>query len=246
MSDLQIFNNPEFGDIRVLEKYGQPWFVAKDIGERLGYSETSVMLRRLDEDEMLKIEPTEIVGANSMAREMTIINESGLYNAVLGSKLPQAKKFKKWVTSEVLPSIRKHGMYAKDELLDNPDLLIEVASRLKQERQARIEAEKKVKALKPKADFYDDVAGSKDAIEMADVAKVLGIKGLGRNKLFDLLRQRKILQPNNIPYQQFVDREYFRVVEQKYTTNKGETKINIKTLVFQKGVDYIRKLAKEA
>lgn len=136
-------------------------------------------------------------------------------------------------------------MYAEDELLNNPDLLIATATRLKEERVARLAAENKIKVLEPKADFYDDVAGSKDAIEMGNVAKVLAIKGIGRNKLFELLREKKILQSNNIPYQQYVDREYFRVLEQKYTTPKGETKINIKTLVFQKGVDYIRKVIKE-
>jgi phage antirepressor YoqD-like protein len=174
-----------------------------------------------------------------------IINESGLYSLVLGSKLPSAKKFKKWVTSEVLPGIRKHGMYATDELLDNPDLLIAAATRLKEERAARLAAENKVQVLTPKAQFYDDVAGSKDAIEMAHVAKVLSIKGYGRNNLFDFLREKKILDKDNIPYQKYVDTGYFRVLEQKYKVPSGETKINIKTLVFQKGVDYIRKLIKE-
>ena len=106
----------------------------------------------------------------------------------------------------------------------------------------QLEAERKVQVLKPKADFYDDVAGSKDSIEMGHVAKVLGIRGLGRNKLFNLLREKKVLDRNNIPYQNFVDSGYFRVLEQKYTVPSGETKINIKTMVFQKGVDYIRKL----
>lgn len=95
---------------------------------------------------------------------------------------------------------------------------------------------------KPKVQFFDAVAGSKDSIEMGQVAKVLGIKGLGRNKLFELLRENKVLQRDNIPYQKYVDAGYFRVLEQKYTVPSGETKVNIKTMVFQKGVDYIRKL----
>jgi prophage antirepressor-like protein len=115
MNELQIFKNEEFGQVRTLIIDGEPYFVAKDISEKLNYSETSVMLRRLDEDEMLKIEPTEIVGANSKAREMTVINESGLFNATLGSKLPSAKKFKKWITSEVLPTIRKTGGYVNND-----------------------------------------------------------------------------------------------------------------------------------
>ncbi len=95
---------------------------------------------------------------------------------------------------------------------------------------------------KPKVQFFDAVAGSKDSIEMGQVAKVLGVKGLGRNKLFELLRKNKVLQRDNIPYQKYVDAGYFRVLEQKFTVPSGETKVNIKTMVFQKGVDYIRKL----
>ena len=173
------------------------------------------------------------------------IPESLFYLLGMKANNEVAKKFQTWLAVDVLPSIRKHGMYATDELLDNPDLLIAAATKLKEERAARLEAEKKVQVLRPKAEFYDDVAGSKDAISIAEVAKVLAIKGLGRNNLFQLLRDKKILQINNQPYQQFVDRGYFRVVEQKWTTPEGETKINIKTLVYQKGLDYIRKIAKE-
>ena len=237
--EIQVFTNEDFGEIRTILINNEPWFVAKDIADRLGYSETNAMTRRLDDDEIISDK------MEGMNMKSTFINESGLYNAIIGSKLPTSKKFKKWITSDVLPSIRKHGMYATDELLDNPDLLIAAATKLKEERAARIEAEKKVKILKPKADVYDDVAGSKDSIEMGHVAKVLGIKNIGRNKLFEILRNKKILDRNNIPYQKFVDSGYFRVLEQKYTTPSGETKINIKTMVFQKGVDYIRKVVKE-
>ncbi|AQR89949.1 phage antirepressor protein KilAC domain protein [Clostridium saccharobutylicum] len=103
-------------------------------------------------------------------------------------------------------------MYAADELLNNLDLLITEVTKLKEEREARLKIEKKVKLLEPKVQFYDDVAGSKDSIEMGHVAKVLGIKGMGRNRLFLLLRDKKILDKNNIPYQQFVDCGYFRVL----------------------------------
>ncbi|WP_346888305.1 phage antirepressor [Clostridium sp. UBA1056] len=242
MNNIQIFKNEEFGQVRAITKDNEPWFVGKDVATALGYKDTSDSIKRhVDNEDKLTRRFTD----SGQSREMTVINESGLYSLILGSKLPSAKKFKRWVTNDVLPSVRKHGMYATDELLDNLDLLIEVATKLKEERAARIEAEKKVAILKPKAEFYDDVAGSKDAIEMSEVAKVLAIKGMGRNNLFEFLREEKILQSNNIPYQQYVDREYFRVLEQKYITSKGETKINIKTLVFQKGVEYIRKLIKE-
>ncbi|BBK75870.1 phage antirepressor [Clostridium butyricum] len=235
MNDLRIFSSDEFGEVRAVTINGESYFVAKDIAEKLGYSETNALTKRLDEDEFIS---DKLEGMNMKS---ILINESGLYNAVLGSKLPNAKKFKKWITRDVLPSIRKNGMYATDELLDNPDLLIAAATKLKEERKARFEAERKIKLLEPKAQFYDCVAGSKDSIEMGHVAKVLGIKGMGRNKIFSLLRNEKVLDRNNIPYQQYVDLGYFRVLEQKYTVSSGETKINIKTMVFQKGIDFIRK-----
>jgi len=102
--------------------------------------------------------------------------------------------------------------------------------------------DKLIEEMKPKAEFFDAVANSKTAIPMDQVAKVLGIKGIGRNKLFEILREKKVLDRGNVPYQEYVDRGYFRVIEQKYTKPNGDTCINIKTLVYQKGVDYIRKL----
>lgn len=177
--------------------------------------------------------------------EMSLIPEGDIYRLVSKSELPGAEKFEAWIFDEVLPCIRKTGMYATDELLDNPDLLIAAATKLKEEREGRLEAEKKVKLLEPKGQFYDDVAGSKDSIEMGHVAKVLGIKGMGRNSLFSLLRDKKVLDKNNLPYQQYVDLGYFRVLEQKYSVPSGETKINIKTMVFQKGIDFIMRKIRE-
>lgn len=242
LQEIQIFKNKQFGEIRVKNDNGQPWFCLNDVCRILEISNSRDCKSRLNQDGVVITDTIDSLGRTQQAN---FINESNLYKVIFQSRKPEAEKFTEWVTSEVLPSIRKHGMYAADELLDNPDLLIAAATKLKEERAARLAAENKIKVLEPKAGFYDDVAGSKDAIEMGNVAKVLAIKGIGRNKLFELLREKKILQANNIPYQQYVDREYFRVLEQKYTTPKGETKINIKTLVFQKGVDYIRKVVKE-
>lgn len=102
------------------------------------------------------------------------------------------------------------------------------------------------KEMKPKADFFDAVAGSKDAISIGEAAKVLGISGIGQNKLFSILRDKKILQTNNMPYQEYIDRGYFRVIEQKYSKPNGEICINFKTLIYQRGLDYIRKLVTAA
>ena len=125
MNELQLFQF-EGSNIRTILINDIPYWVAKDVADILQYNETSIMLRRLDDDETMKIEPTEIVGANSMAREITIINESGLYNAIIGSKLPKAKAFKKWITSELLPQIRKTGgvVVRANDFVENwlPDL----------------------------------------------------------------------------------------------------------------------------
>ncbi|WP_099330196.1 BRO-N domain-containing protein [Clostridium paraputrificum] len=139
MSDIQIFSNEQFGQVRVTTKDNEPWFVGKDIAEVLGYSNTAKAIRdHVDIEDKL----SERIVLSGQNREVILINESGLYSLILGSKLPTAKKFKKWVTSDVLPSIRKHGMYATDELINNPDLLIAAATKIKEERQARLEAEK--------------------------------------------------------------------------------------------------------
>lgn len=139
MSDIQIFNNEQFGQVRVITKDGEPWFVGKDVAEILGYANTrDALSKHVDLEDKSDV----AIHDGSQNRTMTIINESGLYSLILGSKLPSAKKFKKWVTSDVLPSIRKHGMYATDELINNPDLLIAAATKIKEERQARLEAEK--------------------------------------------------------------------------------------------------------
>ena len=242
MNELQVINQQEVlgKHFRIYGTIENPLFLAKDVAEWIEHTHTTRMLESVDDDEKLN----GVIFHAGQNREMTFLTEDGFYEVLMQSRKPIAKQFKKEV-KKILKDIRKTGMYATDELLDNPDLLIAAATKLKEERAARLKAENKVKVLKPKADFYDEVAGSKDSIEMGHVAKVLGIKGIGRNKLFEILRNKKILDKNNIPYQKFVDSGYFRVLEQKYTTPNGEVKINIKTMVFQKGVDYIRKVIKE-
>ncbi|WP_312370873.1 phage antirepressor [Lachnoclostridium sp.] len=238
MEQLKVFENPEFGQVRTVTINNEPYFVGTDVATILGYAKTqNAIATHIDKDDALKQGITDSLGR---LQETTVINESGLYALILGSKLENAKRFKKWLTSEVLPSIRKHGMYATDELINNPDLLIAVATQLKEERQARVQAEQKIIEMKPKAEFFDTVADSKDAIEIGQVAKLIG--SIGRNRLFELLRDKRVLMNNNQPYQKYIDNGYFRVVEQKYTKPNGDTCINIKTLVYQRGVDYIRKL----
>lgn len=236
LDQLQIFNNPEFGQVRVLEKDGQPWFVANDVARALGYTNPS----KATNDHCKKAITT--WGNDSLGRrqEFKVIPEGDIYRLVIKSQLPSAEKFETWVFDEVLPSIRKNGGYiANQENLSDAEIL---AKAVIVAQNVIAQKDKLISEMKPKAEFFDTVASSKTAIPMDQVAKVIGKKGIGRNKLFAILRDKRILDRGNIPYQEYVDRGYFRVVEQKYTTPNGETHINIKTLVYQKGVDYIRRL----
>ena len=233
-NELQIFNNSDFGNIRVVENSGEPWFVGKDVAEVLGYTNPSKALAdHVDTEDKLNNETLLSLGQ----RGGWLINESGLYSLILSSKLPSAKKFKRWVTSEVLPAIRKTGSYNLPDF-NNP---AEAARAWAKEYEEKQKALAQVTEMKPKAEFYDDVTGSTDTIDIGSVAKVLNIPNMGRNKLFSFLRENKILNKRNEPYQEYVDKGYFRQIETSWEHN-GTTHINLKTVVFQKGVDYIRQL----
>ena len=236
MNELQIFNNEEFGEIRTITKDGEPWFVGKDITEKLGYQNGSRdIARHVDEDDQIVIS----IPGDTQNRNMLVINESGLYSLVISSKLPNAKKFKKWVTSEVLPSIRKNGGYIANQEQMTPEQI--VANALIVAQNIISQKDRQIEEMKPKAEFFDAVADSKTAISMNEVAKVLNIKGYGRNNLFEFLRENKVLDRWNVPYQRYVDNGWFRVIEQHYQKN-GEPIVTTKTLVYQKGVDGIRKM----
>lgn len=165
------------------------------------------------------------------------IPENIFYRLAMKAKNETAEKFQSIVCDEILPQIRKTGSYNKipQTYAEALRLAADQAEQIEQQKSQLIEAQ-------PKVEFFEAVAGSKDAISINEVAKVLAIKNMGRNKLFEFLRNNKILMNNNQPYQKYVDCGYFRVIEQKFNKPSGETCINIKTLVYQKGVDYIRKL----
>jgi len=182
MDELQIFNNEEFGQVRVVTRDNEPWFVGKDVAEILGYSNSRKAIADHVDEEDKGVTKCDTLGG---IQEMTVINESGLYSLILSSKLPGAKKFKRWVTNDVLPSIRKHGMYAQDELLNNPDLLIAAATKLKEERQARLEAEKQRDKLIHQNKLYTT----------SEIAKELGLSSA--TKLNNLLAERKIQYKQN-------------------------------------------------
>lgn len=240
MEELQIFNNEEFGEIRTVTKNNKTYFVGNDVAKALGYSDTAKAIRThckgVDEMDI----PT-----NGGVQKMKVIAEGDIYRLVVRSQLPQAEKFESWVFDNVLPSIRKNGGYiAGQETLSDDELLAKalMVAQNKIAERDRIIAQKQehIEQMQPKADFFDAVADSKTAISMNEVSKVLGIKGLGRNNLFEFLRDNAILDRWNVPYQKYIDCGWFRVIEQKYTKN-GEEHISIKTLVYQKGIDAIRR-----
>lgn len=238
-NELTFFRFEEM-ELRSILIENEPYFVAKDVAEILGYSETAMMTRRLDSDEKTNL-PFQQSGSNYQTN-LTVINESGLYNVIIGSNKPEAKKFKKWVTSEVLPSIRKTGGYLAPTIdFTDPDNIMRLLENWKADREKLELAKKELTEQKPKVAFFEAVTNSKDAIDMASCAKVLDM-GIGRNLLFKFLQGENILMKDNTPYQKYIDMGLFRVIEQEYRAPSGEVKISLKTLVYQKGLDYIRRV----
>ena len=246
MDNLQIFKNEEFGQVRTMLINDEPWFVGKDVTEILGYSNPSKALSdHVDEEDKLNNKSLSSLGQ----RGGWIINESGLYSLILSSKLPTAKKFKKWVTSEVLPSIRKHGAYMTNETLEealtSPDFLIKLATELKKEKEQRQALEKEQKKNAPKVLFADAVSGSNTSILIGDFAKILkqnGVK-IGQNKLFSWLRENNYLikrrgSSYNMPTQKSMDLGLFEIKENTITKSDGDTLITMTAKLTGKGQTY--------
>ncbi|EJA1889565.1 phage antirepressor [Staphylococcus pseudintermedius] len=184
MQELQIFNFEEL-PVRTLTVDDEPYFVGKDVAEILGYSKARNAIAKHVDFEDKKDAP--IQGPLGGTQKMTIINESGLYSLIFSSKLDSAKRFKRWVTSEVLPAIRKHSIYATDSVIEqtiqNPDYIIHVLTEFKKEREGRLVAEQQVQELKPKATYYDLVLQNKSLLSVSKIAKDYGMSARALNKL---------------------------------------------------------------
>lgn len=223
MNELTIFKNEQFGEIRTIVKNDEIWFVGKDVATALGYSNPSnAVVTHVDDDD--KTTYLNQVSGSNYKSKTAIINESGLYSLVLSSKLPTAKKFKRWVTLEVLPSIRKHGGYltpAKiEEVLLNPDTIIKLATDLKEERAKRVEVEKQLETNKPKVLFAEAVATAKTSILIGELAKLIKQNGydIGQKRLFQYLRENGYLikqkgSAYNSPTQKSMDMGLFEIKE---------------------------------
>lgn len=232
MNQLQKVFSYQETPVRTIIKGGEPWLVLADVCNVLELSNPSMVASRLENDDLSTAEVTDSIGRQQQAK---IINEFGLYETILLSRKPEAKQFKRWVTREVLPEIRKTGQYGLPQ--NYKEALLQLVASL--EERERLEAQNKLMA--PKAEMYDILLSADNAQTMTEVAKVFG---MGRNKLFSLLREKKILMTggpkHNLPYQRYIDNDYFEVRE--VTTIRGEQNINVsQTLVAAKGLDLIAK-----
>ena len=245
-NEIKIFENEEFGSVRTMEINGEPYFVGKDVAEILGYANASkALIDHVDDEDKLNNETLSSLGQ----RGGWLINESGLYSLILSSKLPNVKKFKRWVTSDVLPAIRKTGSYSIQSKPDSYTIEDPAARarRWAEEYEEKKALEAKIEEQKPLVEYAEHIQASKDVIDMKSMAKLASKNGIkiGRNKLFSFLRDRKILDRENIPYANYMDKEWFQVVESPYTFNNGDVKIIRTTLVSPKGqIGIIRQLKK--
>lgn len=233
--ELQVFNSTEFGSVRTATVNGEVMFVGKDVADILEYTNTAKAIRdHVDEEDKL----TERIVLSGQNREVIFINESGLYSLILSSKMPNAKKFKHWVTAEVLPAIRKHGMYAIDEILENPDLAIAALTQLKEERERRKQLEcqtliqrQQIAEMQPKASYYDLILQNKNTVPITQIAKDYGMSGRKFNELLHELGVQYKFRKTWLLYQQYAECGYTqsrtyaidesRSVMHTYWTQKG-------------------------
>lgn len=228
--ELQVYKNAEFGSVRTTTLGGQPYFVGKDVAGILGYSNTrKALIDHVDEEDK-GVTKCDTLGGK---QDLVIINESGLYSLILSSKMPNAKKFKRWVTSEVLPAIRKHGLYATDDLIANPDLAIAAFTALKEEREKNKElmaavaiGQQQIAEMKPKATYYDVVLKCRDAVNISVIAKDYG---------WSAMRMNEYLHEKGIQFKQ----ADIWLLYQKYAPN-GYTKTNTHIYEDSKGIQHTK------
>nr|DAH59415.1 MAG TPA: repressor domain protein [Caudoviricetes sp.] len=243
MNELKIFNNPTFGEVRTTVIDGEPWFVGKDVADALGYGAArNAIAAHVDEEDKL----THRFSASGQGRDMTVINESGLFSLVLGSKLPTAKKFKHWVTSEVLPAIRKTGGYQVPQSpAEQMAQGILAAQKLLAERDATIAKQnEQIAVLTPKGIFADAVTASKTSILVGGLAKLIKQQGIdiGQKRLFAWMRENGFLiksgTEKNMPTQRAMDMKLFEVKEGSFVDGNGVNRITRTTKVTGKGQVY--------
>lgn len=234
MNELQVFNNAMFGDVRIILQDNEPWFVAKDVCDCLEHTNTTMALQRLDADERAKLN----LGRQG---ETNVINEYGLYSLVLSSRKPEAKEFKRWITHDVLPALRKTGSYSLNIPQTLPEALRAYADEVEQHNKTKA----LVEAQRPKVIFADAVSASDTDILIGDLAKLLNQNGhnIGQNRLFERLRKEGYLisrkgNSYNSPTQKAMELGLFRIKETAITHADGRTTINKTPKVTGKGQLY--------
>jgi len=235
---LILYQSEEFGKIRIVMIDNAPWFVGKDVAKILGYAQTSNMLKRIDKEDFISSK------LDGMNMKSVLINESGFYNAVLGSKMPRAKAFRRWVTSKVLPTIRNTGGFVANE-----DMFIETYLPFLDEPYRNLfrlqmiainKLNERIKHDQPLVEFANQVSNTDNLIDMNAMAKLARNMNIpiGRNRLFCWLRKNGILMQNNLPYQEYIERGYFAVKESVFVTD-SMNKTYQQTFVTGKGQQYI-------
>ncbi|MGG0207799.1 BRO family protein [Bacillus mycoides] len=243
MNQLQVFNSEEFGQVRTVVKGKDVWFVAKDVCDVLEIVNATRSLSRLDEDELHSMKVADSLGR---LQETNIINESGLYSLIMTSRKPQAKAFKKWVTSEVLPSIRKHGAYMTDQVLEqavtNPDFAIGLLTKLKEEKEKLAAAQQQIVQQQPLVSFAEACMQSDKLLKVSEVAKLAAKHNIkiGQRQLFAKLREWNLMfKRSTEPTQLGVEKGYFEIAQGVKQKPSGEPFTWTTTYVTPKGQAYI-------
>lgn len=235
----QLVKTFEGQNVRIAGTSDNPLFVLSDVCKVLEIGNPSQVKARLEKHLICN----EVFQTTTGDKLMTVINEDGLYDVILDSRKPQAKRFRKWVTSEVLPSIRKHGAYMTpdkiEEVLLNPDTIIKLAQNLKDEQGKRVEAERIIAEQQPLVEFANTIANDKRGILIRDFAKVISKQGLviGEKRLFQWMRDRGYLMRNNRPYQRYVESGVLELVERPIVRTAG-TEIKFTPRITGKGQEY--------
>lgn len=246
MNEMQVFKNNEFGEIRVIEVNSEPWFIGKELTEKLGYQNGSRDIKRHvdSEDRMLFT-----VHDGIQNREMLLVNESGFYSLILGSEMEGAKRFKRWVTHEVLPSIRKHGAYMSaqtiEKSLNDPDFIIQLATRLKEEQALNQKQQQIIGELKPRADYTDRILKNKGLVTITQIAKDYGMSGQALNDLLHLLKIQYKQSGQWLLYREHQGKGYTHSETVDIKRKDGTSDIKMNTKWTQKGRLFLYELLKE-
>lgn len=251
MNEIQVFKNEQFGEVRTINRDGEPWFVAADVCKSLEVANSRDAVARLDEDEKNTVVLTD---GNRGNPNVTVVSEAGLYTLVLGSRKPEAKSFKRWITHEVIPAIRKHGAYATpmtiESIIADPESGIKLLQALKREQERRKEAEALCEVQRPKALFADAVAASDKSILIGELAKILRQNGVetGQNRLFKWMRDNGyIMRCKNTPTQKSLELGIMEIKERAINNPDGSVFLTQTTLITGKGqIYFINKLLKDA